>query len=346
VPAIDMIGETDNLLHIGPHKTGSTAIQVALFSARDRLAELGVYYPGQKRRRREASEELFAAIKRGDADAPTPFWDALVAEIAAAGEQRVCVSDELFGKGSLAQADRVVRDLGGGRAHIVAVARVYDRYLPSQWQQRVQAGVALSYEDWLRVVFDPDSSDWERRNVWHAHDTQALVERWTQLVDPGRFTLIVADESDRQQLSRTFESLLGLPEGLLETKPGRSNQSMSLVQVEFLRAVESRLLGEDLAYDDYRALVRRATREITRAVPRSGPSRPRAPRWARELMARRSEERVEYLLGTAVNVIGDPESLRGTPVDEPLPGEWNGEPAQHDDAAVSELVGALLRQKV
>jgi hypothetical protein len=341
---VPTIGPTDHLLHIGPHKTGSTAIQVALFGARDRLADLGVHYPGRKRRRREASEEVFAAVRRGGPGAVTPVWDALVDEVAAAGDVRVCVSDELFGKGTLAQAERVVRDLGGAGPHVVAVARVYERYLPSQWQERVKAGVAASYEDWLRVVFDPDSRDWERRNVWNAHDTRALVERWTQLVDPSRFTLVVTDESDRQQLPRVFESLLGLPEGLLETKPDQSNQSLTLEQIELLRAVETRLLAEDLPLDAYRRRVKRAQREIRRTVPRSGPGRPPTPAWARELIAERSADRVGYLEQAQINVVGDPEWLRGTPVGEPITGEWTGAPVEPSSSAVSDLLEVLSHE--
>ena len=41
-PAGSPIPEGARLVHIGPHKTGSTAIQVALHSARDRLGEHGV----------------------------------------------------------------------------------------------------------------------------------------------------------------------------------------------------------------------------------------------------------------------------------------------------------------
>jgi hypothetical protein len=37
------------LLHIGPHKTGSTAVQGAFHLARERLAAQGVVYPGQGR---------------------------------------------------------------------------------------------------------------------------------------------------------------------------------------------------------------------------------------------------------------------------------------------------------
>jgi hypothetical protein len=329
----------EHLLHIGPHKTGSTAIQVALFEARDRLAELGVYYPGQKRRRREASEELFAAIRDGAGTRPTPAWDALVEEVAGVGRLRVCVSDELFGKGTPAQAQRVVKDLGGERPHVVAVARVYDRYLPSQWQERVKAGVSWSYEEWLRVVLDPDSHDWERRNVWHAHDTRSLVERWTQLVDPSRFTLVVADETDRQQLPTVFEALLGLPAGVLEAKSGRSNESLSLEQVELLRAVVRRLLDEQLPFADHRRLVKRAVREVRSRVPRRGTTRPAIPPWAKELIAERSAQRVAFLKSTAVSVVGDPEWLLGTPPSAEI---VDDDPVRPSPQQVSELVSVLL----
>jgi hypothetical protein len=38
------------LLHIGPHKTGTTMIEDALHPARERLAARGVAYPGTGRR--------------------------------------------------------------------------------------------------------------------------------------------------------------------------------------------------------------------------------------------------------------------------------------------------------
>ena len=53
-PAVTPIPEGSVLLHIGPQKTGSTAIQESLHNAREQLAELGVYYPGPYRRPIEA----------------------------------------------------------------------------------------------------------------------------------------------------------------------------------------------------------------------------------------------------------------------------------------------------
>ncbi|NUR67161.1 MAG: hypothetical protein HOQ47_15480, partial [Streptomyces sp.] len=37
------------LLHIGPHKTGTTSIQGAMFAAKDRLGEHGVLWPATTR---------------------------------------------------------------------------------------------------------------------------------------------------------------------------------------------------------------------------------------------------------------------------------------------------------
>lgn len=43
------------LLHIGPHKTGTTAVQGALFAAKERLPEYGVAFPAHSRHPVEAA---------------------------------------------------------------------------------------------------------------------------------------------------------------------------------------------------------------------------------------------------------------------------------------------------
>ena len=47
--AADLLEAGTRLVHIGPHKTGTTAIQGALHLARERLAAQGVVYPGRGR---------------------------------------------------------------------------------------------------------------------------------------------------------------------------------------------------------------------------------------------------------------------------------------------------------
>ena len=43
-----LLPERSRIVHIGPHKTGTTAIQGAFAGARDQLGAYGLHYPGKK----------------------------------------------------------------------------------------------------------------------------------------------------------------------------------------------------------------------------------------------------------------------------------------------------------
>jgi len=121
------------LLHIGPHKTGTSAIQGALYLARKRLAAEGVVYPGQGR---TVLWPILAVTGQpplhGEPQPKISYWEDLVAQIAAAGDQRVVLSSEFFAQSDDATARRVVTDLGGDRVHVVVTLRSLTRILPSQ----------------------------------------------------------------------------------------------------------------------------------------------------------------------------------------------------------------------
>jgi hypothetical protein len=210
------IPEGARLVHIGPHKTGSTAIQVALNAARDRLAEHGVAYvtTGGYRARKAGWALGVRGRPSGTGKPPLRHWRRFVEAVQSADAPRVCVSNEDFGRATPAQVARLVEDLGGDRVQVLSVVRRLDRYLPSQWQERVKAGEERTYDAWLRVVLDTENPEpnWDRRNVWYSHDVRALVERWVKVVGPERFTVVVSDEADHSVLPGTFESMLGLPE--------------------------------------------------------------------------------------------------------------------------------------
>ena len=295
------------LLHIGPHKTGSTAIQVALFAISDELSRFGVWVPSGGRRRFEASRELFAA---GPAfESPLPLWSELVDEVAEAGDVRVCVSDEMFGKARARVAARIIRDLGGARAHVLAAARRYDAYLPSQWQERVKAGRTESYDEWLRIVLG-DEPHRERSNVWISHDTPALVRRSTKLVGADRFTLVVADETDHGQLPRLFERMLGLPRELLVPDPQRSNDGLLPFDVELTRRANVLLIEYGVPPRLFRVALGHRVRELAAdRGPLPGPHRVPLPAWAAERVEELSTARALAVGRLRVRVVGDPAQL-------------------------------------
>ena len=76
------------LLHIGPHKTGTTSIQGALFAAKDRLPAHGVEFPAHTRHPMEAA---LAACARpamiGDIVPTDRHWTTLVQQVEATGRR-------------------------------------------------------------------------------------------------------------------------------------------------------------------------------------------------------------------------------------------------------------------
>ena len=304
-----------HLIHIGPQKTGSTAIQSALHQAREKLREHGVIYPGPRMRPREAVE-VGLGFARLEGRRPTRLdtWHDLLRQVHEPGFPRVCVSLEAFGRATDEQAGAVVRELGGDLPHVVAVARRYDRLMPSQWQQRVKSKATLSYEEWLAIVLgapQPDEYTWS--NVWVPHDTVALVERWSAWVGPENFTLIVTDEADRRQLSHTFEAMLGLPAGTLQAQQGKENSSLTYPETELLRGLNVLFAENGWPDRDYFELVHRGV--VPALVQGAGPERnasrpPRLPAWARARIVELSDRRIEGLSDLGIRVVGDLEHLR------------------------------------
>jgi len=310
-----LLPEGARLVHIGPHKTGSTAIQVALKHAGAELERHGAFYATGVGHRPDKAGWALGLRGRpyGAPQPPMERWESLARKVAAAGERRVCISNEDFGRADDDQVRRIVDDLGGDRVHVVAVARRLDRYLPSQWQERVKAGERRSFEEWLEVVLDLEAPefDWHRFNVWHAHDLEQLISRWTKVVGQDRFTLVVGDDQDRELLPRTFEDLLGLPRGLLRPDPSRSNRGLTWAETEMVRALNELVEQAGWSREQRRRYVRYGL--LTELQSRPAPDGPKAapfPDWALERVRALSEQRVRQIRDSGVRLVGAPKGMR------------------------------------
>jgi hypothetical protein len=305
------------LLHIGPQKTGSTALQGALHRARAQLRSHGVFYPGPTPRPWEAlGAGLGISTPRGGPQPNLGAWHRLLAELAESNVRVACISHEGLGRCRDAAAARVVASLGGERPHVLAVARSYDRLFPSQWQQRVKARMTDSYEEWLRIVLDENARrgpTW--RNLWIPHDTVRLVKRWARLVGMDNLTLVIASERDRYLLPQTCERLLGLPHGMLKLSQSPANRSLTYPEVELLRGLNH--IFDQLAWsdEDYFDLVASGTVPalLKSPPPIHADPIPAMPAWAHERVAKLSSERVHALSALGVRVVGDLDALLVAP---------------------------------
>ena len=299
------------LLHIGPHKTGTTSVQSAFHTNRAELAAQGVRYAGTQRQPMQAAHAVTGRASPY-ADGKTPpigRWLALVREIRGAREDRVVISSEGFADADAAAVRRVIGDLGVGQVHVVVTLRPLVELLPSQWQQQVQSGMTMAYEDWLEAVFN-DPSNRVSQAFWHRHRHDELIRRWAAEAGAGNLTAIVVDGADRDRVLRTLESMVGLRAGTLAPEPELSNRSLTLAEVETIRAFNVAFRAEGLGTQLHAKVMRFGAAELMkRRIPEHTEPRIQTPGWAVDRAADVGREIVDGIASSGVRVVGDLASL-------------------------------------
>ncbi|GHD42655.1 hypothetical protein GCM10010317_014330 [Streptomyces mirabilis] len=345
------------LLHIGPHKTGTTSIQSALFAAKDAMAGHGVDFPAHSRHPMEAALAVCARPgMMGDAKPTDRHWQRLVDAVHATGRRTSVVSSEFFADAPDDEAiARIVDDLGRGqgreqsrdqgrdqgRVHVLVTLRPLAKIMPSQWQQYVQNGLRMGYEDWLEHMLRKAPYEKPNPSFWRRHRHDRLVERWVRVVGAENVTVVVVDDRDRDGLMRTFESLLGLPDGLLVPVPDTANRSLTLAETEMLRKLNMEFRGNGLPDEVYSRMVRGGAVMHMKNACRPAPDDARisTPRWALEAAADIGAEMAGRIAAMGVRVLGDPALLSVVP--SVASAEETASPRIDPEVAAHALYGAL-----
>jgi hypothetical protein len=247
-------------LHIGPHKTGTTSIQSALFANAARLAStLGVHYPtlpadkDPKRQRRSHTPLSRGSNFRFDSLEDAPHWQALSAKIPATGS--IVLSSEHFAE-ILRHPDRYAKAMAFLRARgfrVVAIAYVRDQ--PA----------------WLNSWYTQDQRNFMSQSTFEQFRDHALK---VGLVDPNAFLKRFIDDPEvevrvvaferaiRQGLARSFFDVIGAPASFEVAEPRPSNPNIGIKGMyaaqEIMRRVDIRIRSlpnySDL-YESFRTLM-------------------------------------------------------------------------------------------
>ncbi len=303
------------LVHIGTHKTGTTALQADLLELRDDLAPLGVTFPKTSISAHDAGQALTAANFGWEPQRAKKkrmrAWRRYAREVRA-HPGRVVVSTEWWCQCNDTQAARLVRTLGEDRVHIIVGFRPLQSLLPSSWQQYIKSGKDLSYDDWLATELGASEEKSITPTFWRRNDVPTQVERWISLVGAERVYAVVVDSTTDDKVRRSMEQLLGLERGVIRetTSVDAANRSLSLAESELLLRVNA-ATNSEIPKRDYVEIVRFGAvgNLVSSRMPGPDEARLGLPAWSVPRVQEIATAHAEYLDSTDARVIGDPKAL-------------------------------------
>ncbi len=307
-------------IHVGFHKTGTTAIQESLFVNSKALKVLGTTYArtGKKTAHRAAwalSGKTWGWKDRGGVKTPISEWQKLLWKIKLRKSQ-VVISSEFFSELSDEHLSKLALDLKGMDVQIIFTIRPFSKMLSSSYQQYLKYGLKASYEEWLRDIFAVPNKSKLSPSFWKRHNHAKVIARWQRTFGSQNIHLIVVDENEPDHLYRSFEEVLKLPTQTLNTvNSAGSNRSLSHAEISLLLAI-NRAFPASRSWPDYELFIRHgAFRYITDEIKLSElDERLLTPQWALDISKEFSERNVEKIETLNVNIYGDLQKLLTTDV--------------------------------
>jgi hypothetical protein len=212
------------VIHIGTHKTGTSAIQSFIRNRAEKLEAKGIHYVNAARTAGNAHHELSWGL-RGRRGADLSAWSEVRRELAESRFATNVISTEAFWftdpaaiKEQLGDAARDVR--------IVMYLRRQDKYLQSLYKQTVSGGRKTSFPEW-------------RDNFLFRGEYLSVVRQWADAF--GKESLVIRPyERGGKTIDAVvdFLGLLGVDaiEEFQRKKAGSNNPSPRRELLEFIRA--------------------------------------------------------------------------------------------------------------
>ncbi|WGL52880.1 hypothetical protein P5P86_03425 [Nocardioides sp. BP30] len=297
------------VLHIGPHKTGTTALQQAMRQAREAMLAQGVRVAGRGPGDGDAARYAIRLTPIRGEEFGREAWDSVKADLADPSVPRRIFSRETFANAGDARAGRLIEELGP--VQVVLSARPLAELIPSQYSQFVQSGICTRpFESWLDLLFADDAADADERSVrlfWKRHRHDVQVRRWGSLVGAERITVVVVDHRDRLFLARSFEQLLDLRAGTLvdPIRSVRQNRSLTLAELELVRRWQELAVPSGASRSELFSLGWQLCSHLRRHDAEPADGSLTLPSWAVGEANRRAAASADEIIASGARVVGE-----------------------------------------
>jgi hypothetical protein len=230
-------------LHIGPPKTGTTAIQAAATNAKERLLvqeQIEYLTDENKPHALHATLDLINSETLNTRDArrihsKVGSWQSLKSKMLRSEANSFFISSEALAAFSLQHISKLRSEIGPMQIHLILTLRPLLDLMPSQWQQWVRIGEDRELGQFVEEVIQEYEQSLPSY-FWNMHDTARVTKRWIEGLSPDHVSIIVADRAQPELILRHFEQVLGIRVPLLDLAAS-SNPSLSLEEAYFLQEV-------------------------------------------------------------------------------------------------------------
>lgn len=248
-------------IHVGASKTGTSALQSALWASPQALADAGVGLPfvGRPAHMRALLRPLGWAQGVGYVGPARPrVVRDLADQLKATAGDRLLVSNEDLCQlpGPRIAMVRELAEVADLDLRVVVTARDWGRQLPSMWQQYLKQRLTLDYPTFCAAVRDRAGETAE--DFWQRMDLADVCRRWGEGLAPEDVHVIAVPSmaQDPGGVYRLFGAVVGFPSDVLTVPDRHVNASYGYVEAEVLRRLNEALGDRLPEYGDYAKAVR------------------------------------------------------------------------------------------
>jgi hypothetical protein len=329
------------VLHVGFHKSGTTALQESLFAQREELKAKGVLYPsvGWQAHHRIAwaiARKRWGWKDRGGKTNPYFTWTKMLWRIRLSKANKVVLSSEFLSELPLEKIQILKNQLQGRQVKVLFTLRPLVKLLSSSYQQYLKYGLKEDYVTWLHSILDVPGKSKLNPTFWKRHMHGDVVSRWTQEFGKENVSVVIVDEQKPEFLFDSVNEYFGLPAGFVKAQTTGSNRSLSLEEMTLLLEINKRF-PKERSWSEYLTFIRNGyVRQLTDKVPvKTGKDKLPTPGWAIDAgnqLATHSKLKIQEL---GVRVYGDIEKLDSARVLE-------GEPKYPETIDIETVAQAML----
>jgi hypothetical protein len=329
------------ILHVGFHKSGTTALQESLFAQRKELETHGVLYPtvGWQAHHRVAwalARRRWGWKDRGGKTTPYSTWTRMLWRIKLSKLDKVVLSSEFLSELPSEKIQLLKKQVKGRQVKVLFTVRPLVKLLASSYQQYLKYGLKEDYVTWLHSVLDVPGKSNLNPTFWKRHMHGEVVARWAEVFGTENVSVVVVDELKPEFLFNSVNSYLELPDNFLNPQPTGSNRSLSLEEITLLLELNKRF-PKERSWPEYLTFIRNGyIRELTDKVPvKAGKEKLPTPTWAIATGNEISTQSKLKLKELGVRIYGDLESLDSAKVLE-------GDPSYPDSVDIETIAQAML----